>query len=104
MLKALSKYVPQHTLNGIYKLYIRSHLDYGNVIYHIPNAFDDSQNVILNSQMEKLESVQYSAALAVTNARKGTSLDKLYDELGWEIFNLEGGVDILFFFTKFKIT
>ena len=57
MLKALSKYVPRHTLNGIYKLYIRPHLDYGAVIYHIPNAFDDtSQNVILNSQMKKLES------------------------------------------------
>ena len=73
MLKALSKYVPRHTLDGIYKFYIRPHLDYGDVVYHIPHAFDDtSQNVILDSQMEKLESVQYSVALAVTNAWKGT--------------------------------
>ena len=73
MLKALSKYVPRHTLNGIYKLYIRPHLDYGDVTYHIPHAFHDtSQNVILISQMEKLESVQYSAVFAVTNAWKGT--------------------------------
>ena len=34
--------------------------------------------------MEKLESVRYSAALSVTGAWKGTSRDKLYDELGWE--------------------
>ena len=34
--------------------------------------------------MEKLESVQYSAALAVTGAWKGTSRKKLYEELGWE--------------------
>ena len=34
--------------------------------------------------MEKLESVQYSAALAVTGASKGTSRDKLYWELGLE--------------------
>ena len=34
--------------------------------------------------MEKLESVQYSAALAVTGTWRGTSRDKLYTELGWE--------------------
>ena len=34
--------------------------------------------------MEKLESVQYSAARAVTGIRKGTSREKLYIELGWE--------------------
>ena len=38
--------------------------------------------------MEKLESVQYSAAIAVTNAWKGTSCDKMHDELGWESLNL----------------
>ena len=32
----------------------------------------------------KLESVQYSAALAVTGAWRGTSREKLYTELGWE--------------------
>ena len=34
--------------------------------------------------MGKLESVQYSAALAVTGAWTGTSQDKLYSELAWE--------------------
>eukprot|EP00794_Sanderia_malayensis_P002002 gene2002-2277_t len=38
--------------------------------------------------MEKIESVQYSAALAVTGAWKGTSRQKIYDELGWESLNL----------------
>ena len=37
--------------------------------------------------MEKLESVQYSAALAITGTRRGTSRDKLYTELGWESLN-----------------
>ena len=36
LLKYLSKYLPRHTLNEIYKLYVRLHLDYGDVIYHIP--------------------------------------------------------------------
>ena len=34
--------------------------------------------------MEKLEKVQYQAALAVTGTWQGTSLCKLYEELGWE--------------------
>ena len=34
--------------------------------------------------MEKLESVQYSAALAVTGTWRGTSREKLYTELGLE--------------------
>ena len=38
--------------------------------------------------MEKLEQSQYSAALAITGAWKGTSCEKLYDELGWESLNL----------------
>ena len=43
-----------------------------------------SQNIILSNLMEKLESVQYSAALAVTGTSRGTSREKLYTELGWE--------------------
>ena len=36
LLKYLSNYLPRHTLNDLYKLYVRSHLHYGDVIYHIP--------------------------------------------------------------------
>ena len=38
--------------------------------------------------MENRESVQYSAALAVTGAWKVTSHDKWHDELGWESLHL----------------
>ena len=34
--------------------------------------------------MEKLESVQYSTALAVSGTWRGTSKERLYEELGWE--------------------
>ena len=85
MLRFLSEYVPRRTLNEMYKLYVRPHLDYRDVIYHIPqNICEFSHRVVLTNQMEKLESVQYSTALAVTGAWKGTPRDKLYDELGWE--------------------
>ena len=85
LLKYLSKYLPRHTLNELFKLYVRPHLDYGDVIYHMPaKVCEFSQNIILPNLMEKLESVQYSAALAVTGTWRGTSREKLYTELGWE--------------------
>ena len=34
--------------------------------------------------MEKVERIQYQAALAVTDAWQGSSCVKLYEELGWE--------------------
>ena len=89
VLRFFSKYLPRHTLNEMFKLYVRPHLDYGDVVYHIPhNICEFSNSVILTNQMEKLESVQYSAALAVTGAWKGTSREKLYNKLGWESLNL----------------
>ena len=34
--------------------------------------------------MAQLESVQYEAACVISGAWKGTSREKLYDDLGWE--------------------
>ena len=62
-----------------YLLYVRPHLDYGDVIYHIPQKLCDfSHEVPLHRLMERLESVQYSAGLAITGVWKGTSRDKIY--------------------------
>ena len=86
LLRYLSKYLPRHTLNELYKLYVRPHLDYGDVIYHIPAKVSEfSGKVTLPSVMEQLESVQYSAALAASGAWKCTSREKLYAEHGWEL-------------------
>ena len=85
LLKYLSKYLPRHILNELYKLYVRPHLDYGDVIYHIPaKVCQFSGSIVLPNLMEKLESVQYSAARAITGAWRRTSREKLYTELGWE--------------------
>ena len=87
LLKCLSKYLPRQTLNELYKLYVRPPLDYGDVLYHNPaKVCEFSNNIILPHLMEKLESVQYSAAVAVTGAWRGSSREKLY-ELGWESLN-----------------
>ena len=99
---ANSKYLPRHTLSEFYKLYVRSHLDYGDVIYHsLEKISEFSHSVILPSQMEKLESVQYSAALAVFGAWRGTSQEKVYAELGWESLSLRRWIRRLTLFYKF---
>ena len=71
-------YVMRDVLYQMYKLYIRPHLDYGEAIYHN----DDPK--MSSGLTKRLESVQYSAALAVAGAWKGTSYHKLFDELAWE--------------------
>ena len=59
----------------IYKCFVRTHLDYGDIIY------DEAFN---NSFHQKIESLQYNAALAITSAIRGTSREKIYQELGLE--------------------
>ena len=85
IIKTLSRYLSVKTLDQIYKMYIRPHLDFCDVIYHLPcitNPFDSSIN--LNYLMNTLERIQYHCALAITGAWQGTNLNKIYDELGWE--------------------
>ena len=53
----------------------RPHLDYGDIIY------GQSYNLSFH---QKLESIQYNAALALTGAIRGSSREKLYQELGLE--------------------
>ena len=78
LLRFLSRFASRKVLNTIYKLYVRPHLDYGDVIYHEQ----------LSDCSKLLESVQYNAALIVSGCWRGTSMDKLYDELGWEKLSL----------------
>ena len=56
----------------MYKSFIRPHLDYGDIIY------DQSYNTSFH---QRLESLQYNAALAVTGSIRGTSKEKLHNEL-----------------------
>ena len=74
LLKFLSKYTTRPVLDKMYKMYVRPHLDYGDVIYHDQ----------IKESMQLLESVQYQAALIVTGCWKGTSRIKVYEDLGWE--------------------
>ena len=65
-------------LLNIYKSFMRPHLDYGDAVY------DQSSNGAFSN---KLGTVQYNTALAITGAIKGKSREKLYQELGLEYFH-----------------
>ena len=78
VIRYLSKYVSRDVLDQMYKLYVRPHLDYDDIIYH---KVDSELSLDFT---KKLEATQYSAALAVSGAWRGTSKSKLYEELGWE--------------------
>ena len=75
LLKRLRHKLCRKHLITIYKSHIRPHLDYGDIIYDQPH---------IDSFINKVESVQYNAALAITGAIKGTSKERIYRELGFE--------------------
>ena len=85
IIKHLNSVLPFLSLKQMYIALVRSHLEYCDVIFHIPPKIHPPPlGMSLHDHMEKLEKVQYQAALAVTGAWQGTSRTKLYEELGWE--------------------
>ena len=75
LLRKLQNNIPRAPLVTIYKFFIRPHLDYGDLLY------DQTFN---NSFHEKLESIQYNAALVIAGAIRGSSSEKRYQEVGIE--------------------
>ena len=62
----------RHSLTTIYKTFIRSHLDYGDVIYD--RAFKELF-------YQRLESIQHNATMAITRIITDSSSKKLFQEL-----------------------
>ena len=65
-MKRLSLTLSRKSLLTIYKSFVRPDIIYADIIY------------------DKIEMVQYRAALVITGAINGTSRDRLYQELGLE--------------------
>ena len=62
--------------------------------------YDQSFN---NSFLQKIESLQYNTALAITSAITGTLREKIYQELGLESpFNKDAGIENCLFFKVYK--
>ena len=79
MLRKLHNILPKPAPITMYKCFIRPHLDYGDIIY------DQAYNLSFH---QKLESIQYDAAFALTRAIRGSSREKLYQEVGLESLQL----------------
>ena len=78
LIKHLRSYLPVDALSSIYTAHVRSHLDYCDFIFHIPELVGNfSTNVNLSNLMNKLESLQYQAGLAVTGMWSGTNRDRV---------------------------
>ena len=74
-LRKFQQILPRASLLTIYKSFIRSRLDCADII---------CDQVYNSAFHDKLESIQYNACLAITGAIRGTSTEKIYQELGLE--------------------
>ena len=74
-MKKLSLIPSGKSLLTIYKSFIRPNIDYADIIYNKPSN---------ESLKRKIKMVHYNASLIITGAFKGSSHDKIYQELGLE--------------------
>ena len=73
LLRKFQNFLSTKLLLIIYKCFIRPHLDYGDIIY------DQSYNTFFH---QRVKSLQYNAALAITGATRSTSKENIYNEPG----------------------
>ena len=75
LIRKLQNLLPRAALTTLYKAFTHPHLEYGNIVY------DQGHDASFH---QKLESLQHNAYLAITGAIRGSSREKLYQELGFE--------------------
>ncbi len=73
------------TLEVFYKSFVRSILEYGNIIYDSCSQSDSDQ----------LEGIQLEAARIVTGGKRCTSHSALYAELGWQTLKIRRKINKL---------
>ena len=90
-LRKLENIIPRNSLLTIYKSFVPLHL--GDIIYHQRNN---------ESFCQKIESIQYQAALAIKDAIHRASQTKLYKKLGIESMKLRQWFRRLCYFFKIQ--
>ena len=88
------KLLSRQTLDILYKLTVRSVIDYGLPVYY---------NNLKQTELLRLENVQYRAAKIVSGALHLTSREKLNGELGWESIFERGNFLSLNIFQKIHL-
>ena len=95
-MKRSSNKLPCDILLRIYKSFVRSHLDYGDIVYDKPNN---------ESFASRLERVLYKACLPTTGAIQAISNKCNYKELGLESLSDRRRVrKLILFYKKWKGT
>ena len=87
LLRKFQPILPWTSLLTIYKIFIRSRLEYADII------FEQAYNAAFHY---KLESLQYNTCFAITDAIRVTSTEKLYQELGLESLKSRRWFNLLF--------
>ena len=75
IIRKLRSFSPRSSLLTLYKSFVRPQLDYASLIY------DQADNLLFT---QKIKSIQYIIIIAITDSIKGSSREKLYQELGLE--------------------
>ena len=88
------KNLNRQTLDLLYKLTVRSVIDYALPVYY---------KCLKVTDMARLDNIQYKAAKLVTGAFHYTNKDKLNAELGWETITERGNMLSLNFFHKIHL-
>ena len=94
LLRKFQQILPRLSLLTIYKTFIRSRLDYADIIC------DEAYNSTFN---DKLESFQYNACLAITGAIRDTSTERIYQKLGSESLNSGVGLENCVIFIRYSM-
>ena len=95
LLRKFQNFLPRKSLLTLSKPFIRPHLDYGDIMY------DQTYNT---SFLQRLQSLQYNAALAVPRSIRGTLKEKLYNELGLESLQNRRYIENYPSYTKLLLT
>ena len=90
ILKGIKFKVDRSTLRKLYKSLVRPLMEYADVLW---DGCTDSESDIL-------EHVQYEAAKIVTGAMKGTSKQRLMQEIGWEDLKIRRAIHKLLLYFK----
>ena len=87
----VAKFLPRNVLNELYKIYIRPHFDYCDIIYDGNLTLTDST---------RLQTLQNRCARLVTGTLFRTSTDALLKDLGWERLEDRRRIHKLLFFHR----
>ena len=90
IMKQVKRIVTPYTLEQYYKMWVRPHLEYGDLVFDKADQaridsgliFSDKRSNETNSS--HIESIQYQAARIVTGAWKSSDINETYKILGWE--------------------